>query len=49
MESLDQFSRILNPDPPAGIAYVEAIVAIAIIILGALVLRERPEAQTKPL
>ncbi len=46
----DQTGQFSTLTPPAGITYVEvleAIVAIAIIILGALVLRERPEAQTK--
>jgi hypothetical protein len=48
-DQTDQFSTLT---PPTGITYVEvieAIVAIAIIVLGALVLREKPEAQTKPL
>ena len=47
-ELTGQFSSLR---PPAGIAYleiIEAIVAIAIIIMGALVLREKPEAQMKP-
>jgi hypothetical protein len=47
-ELTGQFSSLR---PPAGIAYlevIEAIVAITIIIMGALVLREKPEAQMKP-
>ena len=43
----DQTGQFSTLTPPAGITYVEAIeaiVAIAIIILGALVLREKPEA-----
>ena len=46
-ELTGQFS---SQKPPTGIAYlevVEAIVAIAIIIMGVLVLREKPEAQTE--
>ena len=43
----DQTGQFSTLTPPSGITYVEAIeaiVAIAIIILGALVLREKPEA-----
>lgn len=48
----DQIGQFSTLTPPTGITYVEvieAIVAIAIIVLGALVLGEKPEAQTKPL
>jgi len=47
-EATGQFSSL---KPPLGIAYlevIEAIIAIAIIFMGVLVLREKPEAQTKP-
>jgi hypothetical protein len=47
-ELTGQFSSL---KPPLGIAYlevIEAIFAIAIIGMGVLILREKPEAQTKP-
>jgi hypothetical protein len=47
-EATGQFSSL---SPPTGIAYlevIEAVFAIAIIILCGLVLREKPEPQTKP-
>jgi hypothetical protein len=47
-EFTGQFSSL---KPPIGIAYlevIEAIIAIAIIGMGALILREKPEASTKP-
>jgi hypothetical protein len=47
-EFTGQFSSL---KPPLGIAYlevIEAIIAIAIIGMSALILREKPEAQTKP-
>jgi len=47
-EFTGQFSSLR---PPLGIAYlevIEAILAIGIIMMGALVLREKPETQTKP-
>jgi hypothetical protein len=47
-EATGQFSKF---SPPLGIAYlevIEAILAIGIIMMGALVLREKPETQTKP-
>jgi hypothetical protein len=46
-EATGQFSSF---SPPVGIAYlevIEAIVAIAIIMMGVLVLREKTEAQAK--
>jgi len=48
----DQTGQFSTLTPPTGITYVEvteAIVAIAIIVLGALVLREKQETQTMPL
>ncbi len=48
----DQTGQFSTLTPPTGISYVEvieAIVAIAIIVLSAMVLREKPEAQPKPL
>jgi hypothetical protein len=47
-EFTGQFSSL---KPPLGIAYlevIETIIAIAIIGMSALILREKPEAQTKP-
>ena len=47
----DQTGQFSSLSPPTGITYVEvieAIVAIAIIIIGALVLQEKPEAPMKP-
>ena len=47
----DQTGQFSSLTPPTGITYVEiieAIVAIAIIGLGAIVLREKPEAPMKP-
>jgi hypothetical protein len=47
----DQTGQFSSLTPPTGITYVEvieAIVAIAIIGVAALILREKPEAQTKP-
>ncbi len=47
----DQTGQFSTLTPPTGITYVEvieAIVAIAIIGLGAIVLREKPEAPMKP-
>ncbi len=43
----DQTGQFSSLSPPAGISYVEiieALVAIGIIILGALILQEKPEA-----
>ena len=47
----DQTGQFSTLTPPTGITYVEvieAIVAIAIIGLGAIVLREKPETPMKP-
>ena len=47
----DQTGQFSSLTPPSGITYVEiieAIVAIAIIGLGAIILREKPEAPMKP-
>ena len=47
----DQTGQFSTLTPPSGITYVEvieAIVAIAIIGLGAIILREKPEAPMKP-
>jgi len=47
----DQTGQFSSLTPPTGITYVEvieAIVAIAIIGLGAIILREKPEAPMKP-
>jgi hypothetical protein len=47
-ELTGQFSSL---KPPLGIAYlevIEVIIAIPIIGMGALILREKPEAQAKP-
>jgi len=47
----DQTGQFSSLTPPIGITYVEiieAIVAVAIIGMGALILREKPEAPTKP-
>jgi hypothetical protein len=47
----DQTGQFSSLTPPTGITYVEvieSIVAIAIIIIGALVLHEKPEAPMKP-
>jgi hypothetical protein len=47
----DQTGQFSSLTPPTGITYVEvieAIVAIAIIGVAAIILREKPEAQTKP-
>jgi len=46
----DQTGQFSTLTPPTGITYVEvieAIVAIAIIVLGALTFQEKPEAPTK--
>jgi hypothetical protein len=47
-EVTGQFSSLSPPTGIAVIEVIEAIIAIAIIITGALVLREKPEAQMKP-
>ena len=47
-EATAQFSSLSPPTGIAVIEVIEAIIAIAIIITGALVLREKPEAQMKP-
>jgi hypothetical protein len=47
-EATGQFSSLSPPTGIAVIEVIEAIIAIAIIITGALVLREKPEAQMKP-
>lgn len=42
----DQTGQFSSLSPPAGITYVEiieAVIAIGIIILGKIVLREKPE------
>jgi len=47
----DQTGQFSSLSPPSAITYVElveAIVAIAIIAMGALLLRKRLETQTKP-
>ena len=47
----DQTGQFSSLTPPTGITYVEvieAIVAIATIGLGAIILREKPEAPMKP-
>jgi hypothetical protein len=47
----DQTGQFSSLTPPTGITYVEvieAIVAIAMIGLGAIILREKPEAPMKP-
>jgi len=47
----DQTGQFSSLTPPTGITYVEvieAVVAIAIIGLAAIVLREKPEAPMKP-
>src|SRR6266849_815183 len=47
----DQTGQFSSLTPPTGITYVEvteAVVAIAIIGLGGIILREKPEARMKP-
>jgi hypothetical protein len=47
----DQTGQFSSLTPPTGITYIEVIeviAAIAIIGLGAIVLREKPEAPMKP-
>src|SRR4029077_3384839 len=47
-EATGQFSSLSPPTGIAIIAVIEAIIAIAIVIPGALVLREKPGTQMKP-
>jgi hypothetical protein len=47
-EATGQFSSLMPPTAIATLEVIEAILAIAIIATGVMVLRERPATQVKP-